>query len=140
MIADRDAWVWVNPKVTIAEIGGTQIFELLPTTVSGLGQAFRQQWRNVPSTVVIGAGEECRPVRAAARRITLHLEKTTVRGKSRKIRVTRAAGLASLPRVTWQGLCRRCEADQQKPSSQHGPCGGNNGSNDTTAQHRQLST
>jgi hypothetical protein len=40
MIADRDAWVWVNPKVTIAEIGGAQIFESLPTKLSGLGRLF----------------------------------------------------------------------------------------------------
>ena len=40
MIVDRDASVWVNPKVTIAEIGGTQIFESLPTKLSGLGRLF----------------------------------------------------------------------------------------------------
>src|SRR6185437_9651024 len=40
MIEDRDAWVWVNPNVTIAESGGTQIFESLPTRLSALGRLF----------------------------------------------------------------------------------------------------
>jgi hypothetical protein len=87
--------------------------------------AFRQQWRNIPATVVVGAGEECRSVRAAACCIAPDLEETTVGGKSRKICVTSAAGLASLACVTWKGLCRPCESDQQKPSKgTHRHCGG----------------
>jgi len=39
--------------------------------------------------------------------------------------VTRAAGLASLPRVTWKGLCRPRESNQQKPSKdKHRRCSG----------------
>src|SRR5579863_8048499 len=36
------------------------------------------------------------------------------RGSPRTVSVTGAARLAGLPRVTWQGLCRRSEDDQQK--------------------------
>jgi len=40
MMVDSDAWLCVNPNVTIVEIGGTQIFESLPTRLSALGGLF----------------------------------------------------------------------------------------------------
>jgi hypothetical protein len=40
MMVDSDAWLCVNPNVTIVEIGGTQIFESLPTKLSALGRLF----------------------------------------------------------------------------------------------------
>jgi len=86
--------------------------------------ALRQQWRNVPAAVVVRAGEERRPVRATSSSIPLNFEKPTVRSKSRKIRMTRTAGLSRLPRVTWKRLCRPLEANQQKPGKgTHRHCG-----------------
>ena len=95
--------------------------------VGGGGDTLCQERRHIaPSAGVVGAGEQRRSIGAAARGVAAYLEEAAIRGKSGKIGVTGTAGLTGLPRVTWQGLCRRGKYDQQKSNDcerRHGSTG-----------------